>query len=141
VPALSVWSIRAALLYLGTGFTLGGVMLAAPGLQLPQAVIRLRPLHTELLLVGWMVQLAFGVAYWILPRTGQGRRTGLALAALLLLNLGVLTVGLGTLLALPERFIVAGRVAELVAALAFGAHAWPRARAYSPFRNPSSQTF
>jgi cbb3-type cytochrome oxidase subunit 1 len=69
VPALSVWSIRAALLYLGTGFTLGGLMLAAPGLQLPQAVIRLRPLHTELLLVGWMVHLAFGVAYWILPRS------------------------------------------------------------------------
>lgn len=136
MPALSVWSIRAALLYLGIGFTLGGLMLAAPGLQLPQSVMRLRPLHTELLLVGWMVQLAFGVAYWILPRTGRGRRTGLALVALLLLNLGVLVVGLGTLLALSQRFIAAGRAAELVAAVAFGAHAWPRARSYTGLRSP-----
>jgi cbb3-type cytochrome oxidase subunit 1 len=136
MPALSVWSVRAALLYLGIGFTLGALLLASPGLRLPQALLRLRPLHTELLLVGWMVQLAFGVAYWILPRTSRGRRTDLALIALLLLNLGVLTVGLGTLLAVPQPFIVAGRAAELAAAVAFGAHAWPRARAYTSLRSP-----
>ena len=70
------------------------------------------------------------------PRTGRSRRTGLALVALLLLNLGVLAVGLGSLLALSQRFIAVGRAAELVAAVAFGAHAWPRARSYTGLRSP-----
>jgi cbb3-type cytochrome oxidase subunit 1 len=74
MPGLSVWCIRTAMLYLVFGFLIGSLMLAAPALHLPSSVMRLRPLHTELLLIGWMVQLAFGVAYWIMPRDrGTGR--------------------------------------------------------------------
>jgi cbb3-type cytochrome oxidase subunit 1 len=128
------------LIYLGIGFSLGAVMLAAPGLHLSPMTPRLRPLHTELLLVGWMVQLAFGIAYWILPRQRGAARGNerLAWAALLLLNIGVLTVGLGTMAGLPAQVITAGRAAELLGALAFAGHAWPRARLYSPLRSPSS---
>jgi len=140
MPCLSVWCIRVALLYLGIGFTVGAVMLVVPGLHVSPVTPRLRPLHVELLLVGWMVQLAFGVAYWILPRQrGAGRgNERLAWAALLLLNIGVLTVGLGTAAGLPAPVITAGRAAELLGALAFAGHAWPRARLYTPVRSPSS---
>src|SRR4029079_6713084 len=65
LPRLSVWCLRTALLYLGLGFTLGAVMLAAPGLHLPATTLRLRPLHIELLLGGGMVTLPFGGAAWI----------------------------------------------------------------------------
>ncbi|HVQ47135.1 MAG TPA: hypothetical protein VMS62_09920 [Gemmatimonadales bacterium] len=140
MPRLSVWFLRLALLYLGLGFTLGAVMLAAPGLHLSATTLRLRPLHIELLLGGWMVQLAFGVAYWILPRQrGAGRgNERLAWAALLLLNLGVLTAGVGGVMEASGSVIGTGRAAELLAAVAFAGHAWPRARLYTPLKNPSS---
>jgi cbb3-type cytochrome oxidase subunit 1 len=137
VPALTVWFLRIALCYLGIGFTLGALMLAADGLPIAPTLLRLRPLHMELLLVGWMVQLALAVAYWILPRRPSSRRGNepLAWGALLLLNLGVLMVGLGSVLAAPSAVLTAGRSAEMVAALGFAAHAGPRIRAYS-LRNP-----
>ena len=76
MPALTVWALRIALCYLGIGFTLGALMLAAHGLTLAPTLLRLRPLHMELLLIGWTVQLALAVAYWILPRRpGSGGRT------------------------------------------------------------------
>ena len=137
MPTLTVWALRIALSYLGIGFTLVALMLAARGGNGPSSLLSLRPLHAEILLIGWTVQLAFAVAYWILPRTPGGGRASppLAWAALLLLNAGVLMVGIGAVLDLPRSILIAGRWAELLAALAFAVHAWPRARAYSA-RNP-----
>ena len=142
MPRLSIWCLRTALLYLGLGSTLGSLMLAAPGLHLSESTLHLRPLHVELLLVGWMVQLAVGVAYWILPRQrGSGRgNERLAWAALLLLNLGILTAGLGGVIEAPASVIGMGRAAELLAGITFAGHAWPRARLYTPLKSPSSET-
>jgi heme/copper-type cytochrome/quinol oxidase subunit 1 len=137
MPALSVWAIRCALLYLGMGFTLGGLLLGARAGAISAALMRILPLHIELLLIGWMVQLAFGVGYWILPRSKGSRRSErLAWASLLLLNIGVLTTGIGGFLAAQRGVLVLGRVAELLAAFAFALHAWPRARLYSSLRGP-----
>jgi heme/copper-type cytochrome/quinol oxidase subunit 1 len=123
--------IRAALLALIAGATLGALMLAAPGTA---GVARWRPLHAELLLVGWTIQLAFGVAYWILPRFRSGPERGhevLGWAAFALVNGGVLLVGLGRSAAGGEMWALAGRSAEGLAAAAFVAQAWPRVK---PFR-------
>ncbi len=131
VPRLSVWLIRTALVALTAGAVLGALMLAAPGAL---SVARWRPLHAELLLVGWTVQLAFGVAYWILPRFRGGAERGhdeLGWAAFALVNLGVILVGVGRSVAGWEPWALAGRGAEALAALAFAAHAWPRVK---PFR-------
>lgn len=136
MPRLSVWCLRAALLSLGFGFTLGAVMLAAPTLPLPSTILRLRPLHAEVLLVGWMVQLAFGVTYWILPRPRGGSVHGsewLAWVSLLLLNLGVWAAGLGQTFGVPG-LALGGRVAEMLAALSFASHLWSRARGFSATR-------
>lgn len=137
MPALSVLCLRVALVYLGTGFTIGALMLGTHGTDLSSSLLRLRPLHTEFLLIGWTVQLAFGVAYWILPRRPSSERGNerLAGAALVLLNLGVLTAGLAATFGAPGSIVVLGRAAELAAALGFAAHAWPRIRAYSPARS------
>jgi cbb3-type cytochrome oxidase subunit 1 len=139
VPALTVYALRIALSYLGIGFTIGALMLGVRGVSASSEVLRLRPLHLELLLIGWTVQLAFGVAFWILPRrSGLGRgNERLAWGSLLLLNLGVLTVGVGSVLSASPGVLIAGRSAELLAGLAFAAHAWPRARGYS-VKNGSS---
>jgi len=123
--------IRVALLALTAGATLGALMLAVPAIP---GVARWRPLHAELLLVGWTVQLAFGVAYWILPRFRSGPERGheaLGWAAFALVNVGVLLVGLGRGAADGEMWALAGRSAEGLAAAAFVAQAWPRVK---PFR-------
>jgi heme/copper-type cytochrome/quinol oxidase subunit 1 len=137
VPTLSVWCVRMALLYLGLGFTLGAIMLSSPAIGFAPAILRLRPLHAEIMLLGWMAQLAFGVAYWILPRLPGSRPRGsepLAWLSLALLNVGILTVGLGQALNAPTTVSVLGRVAEAFAVCAFTMQAWPRARAYTASR-------
>jgi len=133
VPRLSVFMIRAALTYLAAGFLVGAIMLASRALPLGEWVIRLRPAHVEFLLLGWTVQLALGVAYWILPRfrTGAERgRASLAWAAFALLNTGVLAVAIGAAAGAPPVAELIGRCAEGLAAAAFAAHAWPRVKVF-----------
>ena len=124
--------IRAALLSLAGGAALGALLLAGPGLG--AELTRWRPLHAELLLMGWTVQFALGTAYWILPRFRQGRERGreeLGWAAFALINLGVLLTGLGRSGLGPDGWALGGRSAEALAAVAFAAQAWPRVK---PFR-------
>jgi hypothetical protein len=126
---MSVWSIRAALLYLIAGFTFGALMLTNKGLPISPLVWRLLPIHMEFLLVGWLVQLAMGVAYWILPRFRQQRgNSQAALAAFVLLNVGIWLAALGGALAVPAWTALVGRLAEVGAAVAFAVHAWPRVK-------------
>jgi hypothetical protein len=127
MPRLSRWFVRAALVYLALGFTFGALLLFHKGAPLHPLVWRLLPAHIEFLLLGWTVQLAMGVAFWILPRFG-GSRGGAAPAwiALFLFNAGVLLAGLGPSLGGPAVLSFLGRLLEAGGALAFGVHAWPR---------------
>jgi hypothetical protein len=129
LPALSIWVARAALLQLLLGFALGALALWNKGFALAAWPWRLVPAHVELLLLGWMAQLAVAVGYWILPRrAGQRPRAWLAMVAALLLNAGVGAVVLGALFGWPGA-VALGRALELGAVVAFAAHAWPRVRA------------
>lgn len=124
MPRISCWFLRAALLYLALGFTLGALLLANKGLALHPAIANLLPAHVEFLLVGWTIQLVMGVALWIFPRFGAGtlaKRDSLGWAAFALLNGGVWLVVTG----MP----FAGRLAEMAAAAVFAVHAWTRVRA------------
>jgi hypothetical protein len=129
MPRLSIWMIRAALIYLLIGFTFGGLLLFHKGIAITPILWSLLPAHIEFLLFGWTVQLVMGMAFWILPRFRRPPRRGNTASAWLafgLLNLGVLTVGLGPLVIASPIPPFIGRLAELSAALAFAAHAWPR---------------
>jgi hypothetical protein len=129
VPRLSCWFIRAALIYLALGFTLGSLLLFHKGVPLHPLVWRLLPAHIEFLLLGWAAQLALGVAFWILPRFGGSRGDERpAWAAFVLLNAGVWLAGAGASLAAPGVIPFLGRAAEVGAAVAFAVHAWPRIR-------------
>ena len=132
MPGASVWFIRAALAYLLAGFTLGALLLAAKGLPLPLGVWRWLPVHFELLLVGWFVQLVMGVAYWIFPRFGMTRaargREGLAWLALALLNGGIWAVSVAVLRG-PATLAVIGRAMEVLAAATMALNVWARTRA------------
>lgn len=137
MPRLSVWLVRTALVQLVIGAALGALYLGWKGFGVPAFAPSLLPLHVECVLVGWVIQLVLGVAYWILPRraderTGPG--DGAIWLAYVLVNGGVVAVGVAPLLGAPSSVALAGRVAELAAAAAFATHAWPRVRPYGAGR-------
>lgn len=129
MPRLSVWFVRGALCYLAIGFTFGALLLANKGVAIHPLVWRLLPAHIEFLLFGWTVQLAFGVAFWILPRW-QTQRGDVrpAWLALVLLNAGIWLVVSVSWLAAPAWVLATGRVLEAGAMAAFAWHAWPRVK-------------
>jgi hypothetical protein len=141
MPRLSRIMIRTALLWLGLGYTAGGLALASKGLALPPWIWALRSSHVHLLLFGWTIQLACGVAFWILPRlTSAGDRgdARFVWATYLSLNAGVVLAALygplgaiwGDTQRLGWMLALAG-VLYMVAALGFVTHAWRRVL---PFR-------
>ena len=134
MPRLSRWFIRASLVYLALGFTFCGLMLFNKGVPLSVWLWQLLPLHVEFLLLGWTVQLAMGVGFWILPRFRAGVSRGnerAAWAAFALLNVGVWLAGMGPLLDAPTWATLLGRLAEAGSAAAFAVHAWPRVKPLS----------
>jgi cbb3-type cytochrome oxidase subunit 1 len=133
MPSLSVWFIRTSLAYLGVGFFVGALLLVNRGLPLGAPVARLLPLHVEFLLMGWMVQLALGVAFWILPRFRSGSERGrerLAWLSYGMLNLGILAAGAGAVAGGSTVFPLMGHTAEVIAAGLFAVHAWPRVKEF-----------
>jgi hypothetical protein len=129
MPRLSCWFIRSALIHLASGITLGSLLLFHKGVPIHPFLWRLLPLHLELLLFGWIVQLVMGVAFWIFPRfwrsRGDERPAWLAFG---LLNGGVWLAGAGVVLGSPPLFIFLGRLLEAGAAAAFALHAWSRVK-------------
>jgi len=133
VPRLSTWFVRSSLVYLALGFTLGAILLVNKGLAFLPQVWKLLPIHIEMLLMGWFVQLAAGVGYWILPRLSGERPRGdvrITWLAFWLINLGIGLVILETLIPLPGILMIA-RLVELVGVLAFIINTWERVKSFA----------
>jgi len=129
MPRLSQWLIRTAFLYLLSGFTVGALLLANKGLPLHPALWRWLPAHIEFLLMGWIVQLTMGVAFWVLPRYWQKParpRVAFAQTAFVLLNLGIWLVVAGTTFQAGRWLLFLGRAAEVGAVILFAFHTWKR---------------
>ena len=132
MPRLSCWFVRASLVYLALGFTFGSLLLSNKAFPFYPAMWSLLPAHMEFLLVGWTVQLTLGVAYWILPRFGQGPPRGneaLARSTFLLLNLGVCLVIAPAVVSL-SWLVPVGRLFEACAALIFLIAVWRRVKPF-----------
>ncbi len=130
MPKPSVWMIRAALLYFGTGFTLGALLLTNKGLPIDPLLWRLLPAHIEIVLIGWVLQLAMGVAFWILPRFSAQPRYGSVRPiwiAFTALNLGILTV-IAASWGGSLTGMAAGRMVELAAVALFAVTLWRRVK-------------
>ena len=130
MPRLSVWFIRASLIYLLAGFTLGALMLAQKGISYFPLIMIVLPVHMEFLLVGWLVQLAMGVAFWIFPRFGLGNphargNVKLIWTSFFLLNAGVLIVALE--LWITPAYLI-GRALEVGAVIIYAAGLWRRVK-------------
>jgi len=133
MPLLSRLYIRASLIYFAIGITIGALILIEKGTAWDPQLWRLLPVHIELVLLGWMLQLVMGVAYWILPRSGLPpvrKRPALATAAFVLLNLGILLHVYDILLVSGNTLLFISRLLELIALLAFLVHIWPRVKPF-----------
>lgn len=132
MPRLTVWFLRTALVHLACGFTFGALILFHKGIPLDVAVWRLLPLHIEFVLIGWTVQLAMGVAFWILPRLTRGPARGnerliwLAYAAF---NGGVLAAAINQIVSGWGWGLLTGRMLEALAVAIFAVSVWPRVKA------------
>ncbi|MCB9452250.1 MAG: hypothetical protein H6672_12480 [Anaerolineaceae bacterium] len=133
MPRLSRYFVRSALVCLLIGFTLGGLILSVKAGVVSPLVWLWFPAHILLLLNGWLIQLALGVAYWIFPRiilTERGR-TRWAWASFLAMQAGVGCV-LVSLLQIwwgaASGFLGVGVLLQAAAMMLFAVHAWPRIR-------------
>lgn len=129
MPRLSQWIIRTAFIYLLLGFTFGALLLTHKGIPLHPALWGWLPAHIEFLLIGWIVQLTMGVAFWILPRYWKSPRRPnkiYAQIAFVLLNLGIWLVVAGTTFRAGRWVLLAGRIVEVGAIVFFALHAWKR---------------
>jgi hypothetical protein len=92
----------------------------------------LLPLHIEFAFVGWMIQFAMGIAFWILPRFRKDPLRGnvrLGWVAFILVNTGIF-------LFLPNAFVdrdwltLAGRTMEALGLIAFVLGHWHRIKPF-----------
>ncbi len=127
MSTISIWFVRTALVHFAIGASAGAWRLAATGGTLPTVPFALRPLHVEGMLLGWVCQLAFGVALWILPFANQVSSDRRLWTAWALLNGGILGV-VGAQWGTVPGLWVAGRGAEFGAGLLVLWVLWPRVR-------------
>lgn len=128
MPRLSVYFVRASLVYLALGLTFGGLLLANKGVMFLPSIWIFLPVHIEFSFVGWMVQLAMGVAFWILPRFSSHPIRGderLSWLAFFLVNLGIWFVVLQIVIPV-EWLTLAGRMLELLGVGLFTMGNWRR---------------
>jgi hypothetical protein len=128
MPALSAWTVRLALIYLLSGFSMGALMLAQKGISYNLLVWRLLGAHIEFLVMGWTVNLIFGVAYWILPRYPGGSRGSphLPVLSVIVFNAGILAASAAAWMGV--EVLLAGRILQLLGVVLFAASAWGRVR-------------
>ncbi len=139
MPRASIFLIRTALLNLALGALIGGLLLADKGLHRWGWLWALRPGHVYIMLLGWTVQFACGVAIWILPRLDAEGGRGAMWPVWVLYGTLNSSVLLATLYAPclgwfgAERIVWMLPLAALLAVTGIGAflgHAWRRVRPF-----------
>ena len=132
MPTPTRWLVKAGLLYLVAALLLGVAMQLPLAQRVPLLAV-LWPTYLHLLVVGWLLQLIFGVAFWLFPRWSAKRPRGSARLGWLsfaLLNAGLLLRLVGEPLhALGGgggNLLAVSAAAQLVAVWGFVLNTWPR---------------
>ncbi|MDZ7682764.1 MAG: hypothetical protein U5J63_13885 [Fodinibius sp.] len=133
MPTPSRWLIRLSFVYLLLGITIGALMLIHKAYVITPAIWMLLPIHIEVTIFGWIIQLTLGTAYWMLPRFLEGPSRGnsaLVYAMVASLNLGIIFVIADSLLSFALPVDLIGRVFELTAVGLFVVLHWNRIVTY-----------
>jgi heme/copper-type cytochrome/quinol oxidase subunit 1 len=135
LPKLSVWMVRASLVYMGVGFLFGALILYHKGIPIDGRIWKLLNPHIELMIFGWTMQFVMGIAFWILPRFSGEQRYGrvyLGWWSFMLLNGGVVLTSIAYWFAL-EIYTLAGRLLILFGVMDFVLLIWPRVKPLGGF--------
>lgn len=128
MPKFSIFSIRASLLYLVIGGSVGGIMLVSKAIGLWPWIWYWRTAHIHAMLVGWLLNLIFGVAFWILPRLDAHGWRGspwLVWSASGLLQAALAVLVWSSVWPWSAAIAIASSL-ECLAAIAIAWHCWPR---------------
>lgn len=137
MPPLTRWFIKTSLAYCVCAMIVGLILMLRHSLDLPPVVGALQPAYFHLLMLGWIAQLIFGVAYWMFPKFTAAQPRGnerLGWATYGLLNAGLLLRVIGEPLAAVQPGAGIGWVLVLSAGLQvsagwlFVANLWPRVK-------------
>lgn len=134
MPTPSRWMIKASLIYLFIGFSIGALILISKVYPAYSAAWSLLAIHIEVSIFGWIVQLTMGTAYWILPRYLVNKSRGspkLALVMVVMLNGGILINVVSYLGMIASSATAVGRILEVGAVGIFIALHWNRAVSYN----------
>jgi len=129
MPVLSRWFVRTALLCLLAALGLAVLTSARGGVTL------FGPTVLHLLVIGWLSQMVFGVAYWLFPTRSGAEPRGrawLGWLCYLSLNIGLLlrvwAEPSTSASALRSAVLLGSAALQLAAAIAFVVNTWPRVR-------------
>lgn len=137
MPILTRLFIKTSFLYLIVALLIGVLLVGRSVWQLPAWLAGLSPVYFHLLMVGWVTQLIFGVAYWMLPKYSQQQPHGFDSvwwATFWLLNIGVLLRAIAEpLRATPSTalwgwLLATSAVLQWLAGIAFVFNAWLRTK-------------
>jgi hypothetical protein len=134
MPTLVRWTIKAALIHFMLALIAG--LLLALNRVLPFVIPSLSPVYFHLLMLGWVTQLIFGVAYWMFPRFSKESARGpewVGWGVLILLNVGLALRAIGEPLQSSQPrvggvMLAASAVSQLAAGWGFIALIWSRVR-------------
>lgn len=133
MPGPSRWMIRASLVYLIAGIVTGALMLVHKAIPLYSGLWLLLPVHIEIVIFGWIIQLTMGTGYWILPRYLEGPPRGnrrLAWMMPVVYNAGILAVICSRFGLLTGFWATGGRVLEVLGVVLFITLHWKRIVSY-----------
>ncbi|MFQ5398619.1 MAG: hypothetical protein ACE5E7_03380 [Anaerolineae bacterium] len=137
MPKLTRWYIKSAMLYFVAAMVLGILLAMRNIVRLPGFIAFMTPAFFHMLMVGWVTQMIFGVAYWMFPTVSRERPRGsaaLGWTAYTLLNGGLLLRVLGEPLVgvRPHAgwgwILAASALLQWLAGLGFVINTWPRVR-------------
>lgn len=136
MPKLSVWMIRASLIYMGIGFLFGSLILHHKGIPIYPWTWKLLNPHIEIMIFGWTIQLVMGVAFAILPRFSDRENCygaeNLAWLSFYLINAGVALTAIADWHVL-NRLAFVGRLLILFAIVMFTIMIFPRVKPLGGF--------
>ena len=76
MPRLTRYFIKTALVYLAVAVAIGLLLAARSTVDLPAELLALSPVYFHLFMVGWVMQLIFGMLFWMLPKYSRERPRG-----------------------------------------------------------------
>lgn len=93
MPSLTRYFVKTSLVYLALGLLFGLALALQDVFGLPVSLTGLFPVYLHLLVIGWLSQLIFGVAFWMFPKYSREKPRGnrsLGWVIYVLLNVGLI---------------------------------------------------